>query len=441
MLLGVKEETRVTLEHLRFLIESFSGVSAWEISRIRKKSYQRYLIFDHIESQRLVETEKFIITLYKEYDYQGQKVLGESTVALSEGDNARERLALGLEMAGLVANPVFYLPEKGLNYEQVQTVDPEIRERPLVYLDRIQDDFIKIPLEKVKRSSAEIFIEDKELSLLNSNGLEKEDSETDIFVDFVLLAEKGSRLEGESQGMKQARFYKDLQLPEMVQEYARYARESLEARIPRAGSYPVIFSGEALDNLFNFFCLQASGQAYFQKWSHLAIGQPVISDLSGEPLSLSSNPGLPGGIKSRSFDNNGLPLQRVEVIKENIFKRRMNNKRYADYLQEEATGNFSNVEVGSGSRSSKDFLAEDPCYYLLRFSAFEPNPITGAFSGEIRTGYFLKGGQKIPVKGGSVSGTIQEAFKKAFFSKERIRREAYLGPEAVRIEKLDIAGN
>ncbi len=431
----------MTLTYILSQLRILSNISAWEIRRLRKKSYQRYLIFDQIESQRLVETEKFIITLYKEYERQGQKVLGESTVSLSEGDNARERLTLGLEMAGLVANPVFGLPEKGLEYEQVQAVDPEIREHPLGYLDRIQDDFIKIPLEKVKKSSAEIFIEDKELFLLNSNGLEKEDSETDIFVDFVLLAEKGSRLEGESQGMKQARFYKDLQLPEMVQEYARYARESLEARIPKAGSYPVIFSGEALDNLFNFFCLQASGPAHFQKWSHLAIGRPVISDLSGEPLSLSSNPGLPGGIKSRAFDNNGLPLKRVEIIKENIFKRRMNNKRYADYLQEEATGDFSNVEVSAGSRSSKDLLAGGPCYHLIRFSTFEPNPITGAFSGEIRTGYSLRDGQKIPIKGGSVSGTMQEAFKEAFFSKESAQREAYLGPEAVRIEKLDIAGN
>jgi PmbA protein len=77
---------------------------------------------------------------------------------------------------------------------------------------------------------------------------------------------------------------------------------------------------------------------------------------------------------------------------------------------------------------------------LLRFSTLEPNPITGAFSGEIRTGYFLKNGQKFPIKGGSVSGSMHEAFKQAFFSRELTRRDAYLGPKAIRIEKLDIAG-
>ena len=354
-------------------------------------------------------------------------VLGESTVSLSEGETARERLAQGLKMAGLIANPIFHLPEKGLSYGQVQIVDPAIREHPLFYLDRIQEDFGKIPLDKVQRSSAEIFIEDNEVFFLNSRGLEKEAASTEILVDFVLLAEKGQSFEGESQGAKRVRFYRDFHLTEMVEQYAQYARESLEARLPQGGIYPVVFSEEALDTLFKFFCLQASGQARFQRWSQLAIREPVIANIKGEPLTLASNPGLSGGIKSRAFDDNGLPLYRVNVIQDNIFKSRMNSKRYADYLGEDATGDFSNIEVACGSRSLNDFF-EGPCYHLLRFSTFEPNPVTGAFSGEIRTGYFLNHGQKIPIKGGSVSGTMQEAFKKAFFLRGKTQREAYLGP-------------
>lgn len=429
----------MTIKELTLATQSIPEVSAWEIRRLRKKSHQRYLIFNQIESQRLVETEKFIVTLYKKYDCQSKMVLGESTVSLSEGENVRERLAQGLEMASLVANPIFHLPEKGLSYSQVQTVDPEVKEAPLFYLDQIQEDFGKTPLDQVKRSSAEIFIEDNEVFLVNSRGLEKEWASTEILVDFVLLAEKGQSLEGESQGAKRVRFYKDLHLTEMVEHYARYARESLEARIPQEGTFPVVFSEEALDTLFNFFCHQASGAAHYQHWTQMTLGKPVIADPKGDTLTLTSNPGLSGGIKSRAFDNNGLPLFRVPVIEDNIFKRRMNSKRFADYLGEEPTGEFSNFEVATGPRSSKE-LFEDPGYHLLRFSTFEPNPITGAFSGEIRTGYFLKDGQKIPIKGGSVSGTMQEAFKEVFFSKEKTQRQAYLGPDAVRIEKLDIAG-
>ncbi len=430
----------MAIKQLLSLIRNLPGISAWEIRSLRKKSYQRYLIFDQIESQRMVETEKLVAVLYKEYEVQGRKCLGESTVSLSEGDPIREKLSLGLEMASLVANPVFGLPGKGLIYDRVPTVDPEVREKPLSFLDRIQEDMEKAPLDKAKRSSTEIFIEDKALVLINSNGLEQEAESTELLVEFVLLAGKDPKMEGESQGMKRAKFYKDLHLPEMVEKYARYTRESLEAQLPKGGSYPVIFSEEALDTLFDYFCQQSSGPAHFQNWSHFGMGQPVISNLKGDPLNLSSNPTLPGGNKTRAFDDNGLPLHRVQVIDNNVFQKRMNSKRYADYLQEEATGDFSNQEVGTGSRSFHDLQEETPCYHLLRFSTFEPNPITGAFSGEIRTGYFLKNGKEIPIKGGSVSGRLQEAFKEAFFSREITQREAYLGPKAVRIEKLDIAG-
>jgi len=84
------------IKNLQFLVQNLPGISAWEIRKFRKKSYQRYLIFDQIESQRVVETEKFVAVLYKEYEFQGQKCLGESTVSLSEGDNIREKLTLGM---------------------------------------------------------------------------------------------------------------------------------------------------------------------------------------------------------------------------------------------------------------------------------------------------------------------------------------------------------
>jgi PmbA protein len=430
----------MNLKKIKELIEERINPSSWEIRRLRKKSFQRYLIFKAQESQRVVENEKFLVTLYKKYEQEGQEVLGESTLALSEGDDAREKLSVAWEMAGLVANPVFVLPEKGLTYPAVQSLDPEGKEHPLYYLDRIRDDLVNTPLDRVKLSSAEIFLELQEFEIVNSLGLEQAREESEILVEFVLLAEQGAGFGGESWGWKQARFYPDLQLDSGVRQYARFARESQEAALPRSGTFPVVFSEEALDTLFNYFMLQASGAARFQGWSRLKLDQPVLPEIKGEALTLSSNPAIPGLLKTRSFDDQGLPLTPVEVIRENIFRRRLNSKRYADYLQEPATGGAANLEVAPGQKGFQDLLNEGPVFHLLRFSTFEPNPITGAFSGEIRTGYFLEDGRATPIKGGSVSGVMHQAFQEAYFSSEITRRAAYLGPEAVRLEGLDIAG-
>jgi len=430
----------MNVKKIKEIIEDRIQPNSWEIRRLRKKSFQRYLIFNEQESQRVVENEKFLVTLYKQYQKDGQEVLGESTLALSEGDDLREKLSAAWEMAGLVANPVFALPEKGLAYQPVQTVDPEIKEHTFHYLDRIRDDLVSAPLDRVKLSSAEIFLELKEFEIMNSLGLELSREENEILVEFVLLAEKGAGFGGESWGWKQGRNYSEMRLGDELQKYARFALESQEAVLPKSGGFAVVFSEEALDTLFNYFMLQASGPAHFQGWSRLELDQPVLPEVKGEPLTLCSNPSIPGLLQTRSFDDQGLPLARVEVIRENIFRRRLNSKRYADYLQETATGGATNLEVAPGQKSFQELLMDGPVYHLLRFSTFDPNPVTGAFSGEIRTGYFLKDGRATLIKGGSVSGVMQQAFQQAYFSKEITRRAAYLGPEAVRLEGLDIAG-
>jgi PmbA protein len=292
----------------------------------------------------------------------------------------------------------------------------------------------------VKVSSAEIFLDFKEEEIFNSNGLEVGREESEALIEGVLLAEQDGGFGGESGCWKQGRFYADLNLHEAFEKYARYAREAQEASLPASGIFPVVFSEEALDTLFNYFVMQSSGGARFQGWSRMETGGPVILNLRGEALTLTSNPALPGLLKTRAFDTQGLPVQKVAVIQENVFRQRTNNKRYADYLGEPATGDFANVEVAPGLQSTADLLGGGPCFHLLRFSTFEPNPITGAFSGEIRTGYLLKDGQVLPVKGGSVSGVIAEAFRQAYFSREVTQRAAYSGPEAVRLEGLEIAG-
>ncbi len=122
----------------------------------------------------------------------------------------------------------------------------------------------KIPQEGIKRSSTEIFIEDRIFFLINSNGLEQEEEATELLVDFVLLAGKGPSSEGESQGIKRARFYKDLHLAEMVEKYARYTRESLEARLPQGRKVSGCFFG------------RGPGYAYLIIFASSPQGRPVF---------------------------------------------------------------------------------------------------------------------------------------------------------------------
>ncbi|MCU0580276.1 MAG: hypothetical protein MUF69_12160, partial [Desulfobacterota bacterium] len=75
----------MTIKKIKDVIADRIQPTAWEIRRLRKKSYQRYLIFSDQEALRVVESEKFLVTLYKQYQQGERTVLGESTVAVAAG--------------------------------------------------------------------------------------------------------------------------------------------------------------------------------------------------------------------------------------------------------------------------------------------------------------------------------------------------------------------
>jgi PmbA protein len=77
---------------------------------------------------------------------------------------------------------------------------------------------------------------------------------------------------------------------------------------------------------------------------------------------------------------------------------------------------------------------------LLKFSSFEPHPVSGAFSGEIRVGYLVKDGKVQPIKGGSISGVMDEALEEIYFSKETVKRDSYFGPMGIKGCGLKSAG-
>lgn len=429
------------LDYITDALKARPDISAWQVARTASRGNQVFLIREEVESTRRVDTVKYHVTVHQERTEDGQKVLGESTFVFLEGEDIGPKLDLAETMAAGVKNQPWSLPGPGQYYMGTEIKDPSIEKNPEKVITKIKDETLFLLGElgpEVRLSSAEIFADCVEFSLVNSLGLTASAAHTEILFDFVLLTGEGHG-EVESSGFKTVRFYKDLKAGETLRKYAQYARDQKAARLPENGSFDVVFAEEALDNLFNTFIAHAGGASRYQGWSRFEKGAPVIESPEGEPLNLYSNPQIPGGMKSGPYDEYGLATKRVEVIKDNIFKKRTLDKRYADYLGEEATGGFANLEVETGAKS-REALLTDGCYELLRFSTFEPNPVTGNFSAEIRTGYKIEDGRRMPIKGGSVTGVIYDAFRRAWFSSEKTTRASYRGPAAVKLSGLDIAG-
>ncbi len=67
--------------------------------------------------------------------------------------------------------------------------------------------------------------------------------------------------------------------------------------------------------------------------------------------------------------------------------------------------------------------------------------ISGNVSAEIRLGYIVKpSGEKIPFKGGLFVANLFKLLEEVEFSKEKIEKPGYYGPQVIKFHKAEIVG-
>ena len=121
-----------------------------------------------------------------------------------------------------------------------------------------------------------------------------------------------------------------------------------------------------------------------------------------------------------------------------------------DYIAEQAgcpvevvAGNndfFSSaVKLDNGTKTLEE-MKKEPYLYVVSFSDFSMDSLSGYFGGEIRLAYLFDGEKVTPVTGGSVSGNLLELQKDMAFSTERYKDKDYDGPLAVEFHGVAVAG-
>jgi predicted Zn-dependent protease len=445
-----------------------SGVSDWTVRRRHSRSVQLYLIGRSIENVREVETEEYDLDVYNDHPFPSHmkgaggeapsgSARGAASIKLVPADkpNLKARIEDAVTMASLTHNRHFALPES-TEYPDVPLADPSLahlassREAAGAFADEIwglveREDGIRL-------SAAELFLTVTDVELWNSRGVRAGSSGTRVLSEIVLLARGEGADEAEHFRQLESRRLVDLRLEHNVPEAARFARDTLRSRAPKTRTGPVVLTGEALITLFEAFTFQASARAAYMKLTSLEPGQSVLGDreAKGDLLTLRSNALREFAIGSHRFDGDGVPGQDVLLIENGVLRQRIAGQRYGQYLGVPITGEAGTTEVGAGTTPLPQLLRGDgPVLHVVKFSSPEVDPVTGDFGSEIRLAYEVNGDSVEPVKGGSVSGNVFDAFADAQFSSDTTSLIAagfsagggdYFGPEAIRFASLRIAG-
>ncbi len=417
------------------------NLSGWQVREGRRTSYQSFLALTDLECRRVVETKAWLVSIHQKRG----TLLGMSNFKITERElpDLERKLDEAVFSASLVGNQPFELPGNTGPLPDVELADPKAGpEMAVAAEERIRAAVAKE--RGIRLSSAEVFVDRLTSRLVNHLGVDVSQEETSLEMELILLAKNGDR-ENEYIDRYTRRLSRDFNIEGEVALSAELARDATKAELPQTGHFPVVLTDEPLDHLFNPIVARASARLKYNRMIEAKPGDRVLQAGSGDPVTLWSNPLISGASGSFRFDGYGMPAKPVCIVENNVLKTHLADKRYADYLGVPATGEMGNLEVTGGPLSYGDLLKAaivkgGPVYHLLAFSAFEPNPITGAFSAEIRAGYELTSTGKRPVKGGSVSGVLQRDLANARFSRERVQRESVLVPAGIFFDKLTIAG-
>jgi PmbA protein len=452
---GVSQTSQLTVEEVATALENTAGADDWQVTLLHEDESQLYLIGQRVECQRAVTHQQAQVTIYNDHpssqaEASGSKAArGFTNQILLASDLEEGRLAARLgdavTMASLTDNPPFGLPDASLGgYPDVVTVDPLLASDPETAL---QDALARVRSAvsswgNVRLSSAELFTTTSLRSFQNSRGLTATDRGTQVFLDFVLIAEDEGR-EAEFHAELTRRKVSDLMIESAVDSYAAYARHLLLARPPTTHSGPVILTGDALLSFFDPVVYHASGQAAFMKVSRFKSGEPVADYQSGgDRLTLVSDAIRPWGVKTAAFDSEGLPGQTVSLIQDGVFVQHWAGMRYATYLGIPPTGEFANLSVQPGRWQLDELRRTDsgPIFEIVAFSWMNPDPISGDFTVEIKLGYQHDATGSHPIKGGSLSGNVFAALAEARLSEQTYSDGWYFGPAAIRFANLTISG-
>lgn len=211
----------------------------------------------------------------------------------------------------------------------------------------------------------------------------------------------------------------------LTKKAAEGALRKLGGEVAPTGQYPVVFDSDAMSDLLQTFSSAFSSEAAQKGLSKLAGKEGEV--IASEIVTLVDDPFHPENPIPMTFDAEGSPTAKKNVIEKGVFKTLLYNLKTAAVAGKETTGNASKGGYDSpvGVRPFTMYLeggemTEDELLrkvgngvYINSLGGLHAgaNPITGDFSLQ-SAGFMIEGGKKtVSVKSFTVAGNFYEMLK------------------------------
>lgn len=422
------------LENIIALLKE-SGVHAWEVTELKQRGWEFYFIRHALDQHRAKDVEYIQIKVYQLLEdgaFMGSASAGlPPTASEAEAKKLIQDLAY---RATLVKNKPYPLnpPRPGVPMEAP------------VDLAAIAEDFIRtmaaLPETDTEDvNSYEIFVNEKVLRFVNSEGVDVTERFPDSMIEVVVNARKdGHEIElyrnfcsGTCDGAG---------LREKLSKAMAYGRDRLRTRpTPNLEKADVLFSGADACSIYEFFSDRCDPAMIFRRMSDWEPGKPVAQELLGDKLSVFARRELPNSSKNRGFDGEGAPIRDVSIIQDGVVRELLGGRMFSSYMGLENSFDPTNIEVTGGTASEEE-LRKGPYLEAVEFSDFQVDTLTGDIFGEIRLAYWHDGETVTPVSGGSVSGSMFDFVKTMRMSREQTQYDNMRIPALTLLKNVTVTG-
>lgn len=440
------------LDRIIEILKTNKNLSDWKIVQNQTEANELFIIKKQIDMPRSKHINNIAITVYKDFEEEGKKFRGSSTVNIHP-TMTDEEISIAVKdiafSASFIKNQYYPIPEKSAS--QIKSLESKFDSAPLVeWIPKIKDALYKYDnYDKGYINSSELFLSRNITTILNSRGVPHS------FVGYKGQIELISSWKDTGEEIE---LYKELMFSDYDPEaLSNAAKEILEMSMERASTQPtpslegftVILIGEPVAEVLKHYYIMSNAQSVYQ---HVSTAMPLESiqgeNIQGDKINLTIDPTLSNSVVSTPVDDDGIVLTAHKIIENGVLQKYWGSNQYCHYLNVPPTGRINNLVFEGGSKTIEE-MRSTPHLEIAAFSDFGINTMTGDFAGEIRLGWYDDGKTRVAISSGSISGNLNNVQANMYLSREIQQCAAaevfqplgYKGPKALMMHNISVAGN
>ena len=443
------------LDQLKAELKSQKKLTNWMIIQENIHRRERYFLMDGkkvgLDQDREVNSQNVEVKLMVDLGKPGRQ--GEITKKLFQGEALKPQIENALLAAQETDHQSWSLPkEMADRIPEVKSCDPKMLEDLNGTMNQISNEILDTALTfpATQFNSSELFMSVHLRELHLSNGLTHRSQQSRMYVEAAYSFAK----DGKSDEYLHTAWTVspgDISVKEIFNEASSRAHHSLDVQKPVTGKYSVIVDADVLALLFTGYVDHLKSKSEYLQLPFKKIGEDFVEGAEGDLITLTLDPTLEYGAVTSGLSEMGTIEKPIVLVDKNKVVAHAIDQQHGEYLGKKPTTHKGNVVLAPGRLSHDQLIQAAPqVLEILQFSGLFFSPHSGTFSSEIRLARLFdhKSGKTTYIKGGSLSGSINENFRNAKFSQETAKKAqfdyqmsgGYFGPKYALLSQVSVVG-